>query len=132
MASRTKKSDSVVAALNVIAALGKVDAVRRDMFGDVVVAQTKWALLSALFAAHSKGEELDMLSTTGASGAPYASARRNLDELIAARLVRVRFFPGTRRRKRVELTPRGFTTVQRALNDIGRQIVTRGPRGSRT
>ena len=71
-------------------------------------------------------------TTTGASGAPYASARRNLDELIAAHLVRVRFFPGTRRRKRVELTPRGVTTVQRALRDIGRQIVTRAPRGNRT
>lgn len=132
MAARGKKSGSVIAALNVIAALGKVDAVRRKMFGDVVVAQTKWALLSALYAAQLQGEELDMLSTTGASGAPYASARRNLDELIAAHLVRVRFFPGTRRRKRVELTPRGFTTVQRALSDIGRQIVTRGPRGNRT
>jgi GTPase involved in cell partitioning and DNA repair len=84
MATRAKKSGSTATALDVIAALGKVDAVRRKMFGDVVVAQTKWALLSALYAARLQGVELEMLSTTGASGAPYASARRSLDELIAA------------------------------------------------
>ena len=118
--------------LRVIDALGKVDAFRRELFGDVVVAQTKWALLSGLYAGLLRGEEMDMLSTTGASGAPYASARRNLDELIEDRLVRVRFFPGTRRRKHVELTPRGVAKVRTTLKKIERQLVSRAPRGSRT
>lgn len=130
MATRSKKS-LPASTLRVIDALGKVDAVRRDMFGDVVVAQTKWSLLSALYVARMQGEELDMLSTTGASGAPYASARRNLDELIDAKLVQVRFFPGTRRRKHVELTARGFALVKNALTKIERQLLNRGPRGSR-
>lgn len=122
MASRSKNATRQNSALRAIEALSKIDAVRRTMFGDVVVAQTKWALLSTLYAALLRGEQLDMLSTTRASGAPYASARRSLDTLIAERLVRVRFFPGTRRRKHVELTPRGAATVRTALRKIERHI----------